>query len=325
MIEYKPFEMHTHTVHSDGQFTLDELIAAAKALDFAGIAMTDHNTSSALDAYGPVSVIHDLAVIKGIEWTTFFGHMVVTLAEKFVDWRFATPDTIDDYTAQIKACGGIVGVAHPFELGSPLCTGCFWDFKIRNWENVDYIEIWSKGNPTTHFDNPLSFNWWTDLLNQGNRIAIAAGCDWHCVDDTQLNAATYLGLKDGVISAENIREVFKAGRTFVTCGPVISFNIEQDGQTFSLGDTVSAGPAKLRFSVDTAPRRKIWKRFGIIPREMRIVMNGEPLVSAPCSGSTESAAEVCLNPGWARMEVYGDALSDEGKQIACSSPIYIRE
>ena len=45
-MRYYPFELHCHTVHSDGSFTPEELVKAAKARGLSGIALTDHNTAS---------------------------------------------------------------------------------------------------------------------------------------------------------------------------------------------------------------------------------------------------------------------------------------
>ena len=69
--------------------------------------------------------------------------MLVLGANDFVDWRDAQPDNIDEKIKQVKAVGGIVGIAHPYQLGSPLCTGGRWEFNVRDWRNVDYIEVWA--------------------------------------------------------------------------------------------------------------------------------------------------------------------------------------
>ena len=41
-------ELHTHTVHSDGEFTVEQLCRAAKERELSLIALTDHNTASGL-------------------------------------------------------------------------------------------------------------------------------------------------------------------------------------------------------------------------------------------------------------------------------------
>ena len=118
-MSYLPCELHCHTIHSDGDFTVSELQKAAADDHLAIIALTDHNTFSGWDELDD----NIIPAIRGIEWTTYFGHMLVLGANDFVDWRDAQPDNIDEKIKQVKAVGGIVGIAHPYQLGSPLCTG----------------------------------------------------------------------------------------------------------------------------------------------------------------------------------------------------------
>ncbi len=321
---YKPFEMHTHTVNSDGSFTLEELCEAVKACGLEGCALTDHNTMSAFDGLPDIPVIHGIPVIKGIEWTTFYGHMLVLLADEFVDWRYARPETIDEYIRQVKAVNGIVGIAHPFEVGSPLCTGCHWDFQVKEWENVDYIEVWSKEEPTVQFDNVLAFQMWTDLLNRGYRIAITAGRDWHRVEEPrQHQAATYIGLRDGIVTPENVREAFRKGRTWITAGPAIGFSLAGRDARYEPGDTLIPGNYSADVVIDDRPRRDFWSRFGIIPHMVRVVMNGSPVCEFSCGGSGHFSKEIKTVPGWLRCELYGEAPGGSDKLIGCTSPVYV--
>ena len=322
MITYKPFEMHTHTCNSDGRFTLEELCDAAKAYGYQGLALTDHNTYSGFDGLPETPVIHDMPVIRGIEWTTFFGHMQVLHAEKFVDWRRAAPDTIDVFTDQIKAANGIIGVVHPFEVGSPLCTGCYFDFQVRKWENIDYIEVWSKAEPTKRFETPLALKMWTDLLNRGYRLAVTAGRDWHWETKKQHAAATYIGLEEGIVSAKTVRDAFRAGRTYLTCGPRMDIAVRQGTEEFTMGQTIQQGKCSLTVHLNRDERRYYWGEFGIIPREFRIVMNGRTVLSADCADGDDFSLDFMAEKGWFRLEMYGDALGDREKQIGLSSPFY---
>lgn len=43
MTKWIACELHTHTQHSDGQFTVLELAQTAKQCGLEGIAITDHN------------------------------------------------------------------------------------------------------------------------------------------------------------------------------------------------------------------------------------------------------------------------------------------
>ena len=137
-MSYLPCELHCHSVHSDGSFSVAELLRRAYDDHLALIALTDHNTVS---GHGELDDSITPAV-PGIEWTTFFGHMLVLGARDFVDWRDAVPANIDDKIDQVHAAGGLCGVAHPFQLGSPICTGGRWAFDVQDWSRVDYLEVW---------------------------------------------------------------------------------------------------------------------------------------------------------------------------------------
>ena len=150
-MSYLPCELHCHSVHSDGAFQVKDLLNTAKDDHLALIALTDHNTMSGH------SELDDsiLPSIKGIEWTTFYGHMLVLGAKEFVDWRDAVPNNIDEKIKQVKAVGGLVGIAHPFQIGAPVCTGGRWEFNVKNWGNVDYMEIWHEDFNRISMENPF--------------------------------------------------------------------------------------------------------------------------------------------------------------------------
>lgn len=137
-----PILLHCHTNHSDGTFTPLALAEAAREAGYQGMALTDHNTCSGCDAYYMEENI-DFPMLRSMEWTTYYGHMLVFGIEEIVDWRDADLFNIDTKIAEVKAKGGLVGIAHPFDPGNPICTGCHWEFDVHNWENVDAIEIWN--------------------------------------------------------------------------------------------------------------------------------------------------------------------------------------
>ena len=131
-------ELHCHTVHSDGDFTVPALLDAARKRRLEGLALTDHNTTAGcLQARQS----RDPVVLGGMEWTTYFGHMPVLDCARYVDWRDARPDTIDEKLRAVRENGGVCGIAHPFQLGTPICTGGHWDYHVQDWSLFNYIEI----------------------------------------------------------------------------------------------------------------------------------------------------------------------------------------
>lgn len=319
---YRPFELHTHTLHSDGRFTVPDLCRAAADYGYAGIALTDHNTEAGQAELTPALQAETVCALRGIEWTTFFGHMLVLGSHEYVDWRFVLPETIDEATAQIRRVGGIAGIAHPFNIGAPMCAGCHWDFKVQNWENISYIEIWSQENPMVRTKNVMAIEWWTELLDAGHHLAATAGRDWHFYDsEPVVLTATYLGLADGVLSEENGLDALRAGRTFVTMGPTMTIEARQNGQAYGLGDTMPAGPCTVRVDVCETERRDQWERWGIAVKEIVVRYKGGA-VRKPYRGEP---AELAVDADtWMRVELYGDKQGRYGELLAISSPIYLK-
>ena len=324
MISYRPFELHNHTKHSDGGFLVPELLRAAKAYGYEGMALTDHNATTAALEVTPELSRETLLAIPGIEWTTFYGHMVVLGCRHFVDWRFVVPDTIDDALQQIRDEGGVAGVAHPCEVGSPLMCGCNWEFNVTRWDLVSYIEVWSAENPMSRSKNQLVMPWYDALLNEGHHLAISAGRDWHFPDKpgapVPLLTATYLGI-DGALTVDAALDALRAGRTFLTLGPVLGVSLRQGGASFGISETAAAGDAELAVEIDETPRREIWGAHGIAAKTVRLVVNGETADEQPFTGAPVRFTRA-FPKGWLRAEVYGDCDGKENQLLALTSPIY---
>ena len=257
MLKYRPFEMHCHTRHSDGTFLVPQLIESVAAYGYAGLALTDHNAvTGLLEVTEELQRKNNCLVLPGIEWTTFYGHLLVIGCDRFVDWRFVTPDTIDEALQEIRAAGGIAGVAHPCEVGSPLMCGCNWEFRVKRWDLMDYVEIWSGPDPHASAKNGLAMPWYDALLNQGYHLAISAGRDWHGPDkpgQIPLLTATYLGI-DGDVTIENAKAAIRAGRTYVTTGPTVDVTLKQENRIYSLGQTAHPGPASVSVRIGMEER-----------------------------------------------------------------------
>ena len=312
---FYPCELHCHTVHSDGGFTVDKLQNAAKDDGLSLIALTDHNTQSGFAELDD-SII---PVIRGIEWTTYFGHMLVLGADKFVDWRDAVPKNIDEKIEEVKQNGGIVGVAHPFQLGSPMCTGGRWEFEVSEWHKVDYIEIWHMAFAHDNIENRFATQFWTDLLDEGYKLAATNGKDWHRPVEGHF-ACTYL-LMDKP-TPENALHAIKNGRTVVSSGAKFFFTADINGKEYNIGDTVPGGDAIIKAYTDIYARRDYAAEKNIAYREIRIVTNGGEC--AVTASLTDSAIPIQLDSGnWYRAELWG-TFGGEEAMLAVTSPIYVK-
>lgn len=314
MKKWYPCELHCHTLHSDGGFTVEELMKTAEERELCGICLTDHNTTS---GWEETELFPSPKVLKGIEWTTYHGHMLVLDSKSYVDWRDAVPENIDEKTAEVKKNGGIIGVAHPFQLGTPICTGGHWDFKVKNWNNIDYMEIFSEGAPYLNTANKKARKLWHSLLSQGFRITPTMGRDWHRTRaNTFISACTYLLCGENFSDAE-MKNAIEKGRTVVSAGPLFFFETEK-GET--VGDTIESGEHTLRFTIDCSRHERVDKDRKISP---------EKIVITSKTGESEYllTSDISLNMGkggWYSAELWGSVDGKEDMLLALTAPVYTK-
>ena len=209
------FELHTHTIHSDGSFTPRELVECAIKHGYHGIAITDHNTDSGADECVKWGEKLGLTVIKGIEWTTFYGHIVVLGGNSNIDWRTVNPSTVIDKIKQAKRMGDIVGIAHPYRVGYPVCTGGRNSFPQELFKYIDFYEVVSGEleDPT----NLRSAQEYYELKQKGFNLTGTYGRDWHRDQDKEgaTYLATYIRSDRPTITAEEAIEAIKHGDLYV--------------------------------------------------------------------------------------------------------------
>lgn len=314
-MSYLPCELHCHTIHSDGDFQVKELLENAKADHLSIIALTDHNTFSGHSELDDTL----LPSIKGIEWTTYFGHMLVLGANEFVDWRDAKPYNIDEKIKNVKAVGGVVGIAHPFQMGSPICTGGRWEFNVKNWNNIDYMEIWHEDLTRITSENEKSLELWTSLLDKGYKIAATYGRDWHRPENSGHYGCTYIDI-DEEVNQSNTLKAIRLGKTVVSTGAKFFFNMHRYGNTYSIGDTVRKGTYTFSFFTDLHSRQKNAGEESVKYKSIKIVTNTGKVALE----TRYDERHVRLNlekKHWYRAELWG-SVDGESKPLAITSPIY---
>lgn len=328
-MKWLPYELHTHTLHSDGQHTLLEMAQVAKEIGLSGLALTDHNTMSGLQDMESVMEETGVNIIKGLEWTTFYGHMVALGLNGYPDWRDLGPNDIHKGIERIRDKGALAGVAHPYSLGNPMCTGCHWEYIISDWNDVDYLEVWNGPFPSVQHHNITAFNLWTDLLNEGYRLPATYGRDWHETKEGEIPAATFVQVAtddEAKVNSEIINSV-KKGALSVSMGPLLLMSLTQDGTEYSLGDDVSLSQnddknIELDLSLNFDVRNRAWS----IPEQnftLKLVGNKGVMKKTTLSEEqNETSCSVHVDGlSWIRAELYG-VMNDVSTMIAFTNPIY---
>lgn len=307
-------EMHCHTLHSDGQFSVRELIDTAVARHLDGIQLTDHNTASGHSE----AENSPIPVLKSIEWTTYFGHMHAMDCKTYVDWRDALPDNIDEKMKQVHQGGGLVGVCHPFQLGTPICTGGRWDYNVQDWSLVNYMEIWSEGCPYMNTPNERTLGLWQSLLDKGYRITPTFGRDWHrSTNDAYHSACTYL-LCEGELTDMKMKDAVKCGRSVISMGPLFYFTIGEK----TMGDEITAGEYEMNFTLDFSRMKEMGVSEKVVPEEIRIITNGGATALSLAGDVTRTKIKVAEN-SWYNAQLRGRIDESENCLIALTAPIYV--
>ena len=316
-MSYLPCELHCHTIHSDGGFTPLSLQQAAVEDHLSLIALTDHNTYSGFDETDP----NLIPVVRGIEWTTYFGHMLVLGARDFVDWRDAVPDNIDEKMKAVRAAGGVVGIAHPFQAGSPICTGGRWEFHVRDFRNVDYKEVWHEDFSPENTENDRALAMYTSLLDQGYHIAAVYGKDWHRPTPPEKHyGCTYLHFDGGLATPQGALKAIRLGKTVASTGAKFIFRVHRLGKTYGLGSTIPKGNVTFSFFTDLHSREKNAGKEILEYKTIRIVTNGgKTVLETRCDTRHE---RLKIERGhWYRAELWG-TVNGENKILAVTSPVY---
>lgn len=314
-------ELHCHTNHSDGSFTPEALMDTARARLLDGIALTDHNTMSGAPlaaAYAEKPVL-----LPGVELTTFHGHMPVLAPADWVEWRDVSAEQGDLLIRRAKEAGGTVGIAHPFQLGTPICTGGHWDYSVQDKSQIDYIEIFSEGCPYLNSSNRRAIRLWHSFLDEGLRPAPTMGRDWHRPENNIYPAAcTYLGTTAAKLSPQAMLTAICEGRTVVSAGPLFTVSAE-DGLT--VGDTLNSGKHRLDMQISYTRNDKLNGDTPVACQKIVIRTNGgavcgEYPIAARC---TAFAADVDFRPGaWYSIELWGNIGEKENQLLVITAAMF---
>lgn len=306
-------ELHSHTLHSDGGLTPPQLLAAARdrGLDF--LAVTDHNTvSELLEINQPAQ--GGLLVMPGIELTTFYGHALALGVEEWIDWRTGYNGwTMDDAARATHTAGGLFIIAHPQDIGSPVCTGCRWEYPDFDLDLADGIEIWNGGWRGSNDKNPKNLQLWRDLQVRPHRLPATAGSDFHGGKDWGNAAVTWVYARN--LSTPALLEGIRQGRLVLSSGPWLRLQVSASGNSpaVEIGGTLK-----------TAARRVLltaaWENA---PKGAELVLSSRQgtLLRKPVSSQGKMQEWVEILPD---DRLWGELYAADGEMSAFANPVIIQ-
>jgi hypothetical protein len=310
-------DLHMHTVHSDGNWTIGELISTARnhGLDF--IVITDHNTASHHAEIDRLSKdLKQPLVMRGEEITTYGGHTNAwgLPSGKWIDFRTHPGDSarISNIASQAHGAGALISINHPFVL----CGGCAWTYGATA-RDFDAIEVWN--GPWDFTDEP-ALQMWDKILQTGRRITAIASSDSHRPDTPIGKPCTHVAAR--VLSQAALLRAIRQGRVYLTenaAGPVITFEAElatgKLGERLTIGDEVHlSSPKTIRFRIGTEA----------VPADAIVSLISNGKVVRSFSSRTDNQAEVieinAQEDSYFRLEI-----RDKAKTVlALTNPIYVR-
>src|SRR5665647_3080532 len=239
-------ELHSHSVHSDGQNSVAEILAEVRALELDFFALSDHFTWSHWAELSADSARHEqtpLVVLPSIEVTTHQGHANVHGLEQ---WPNVYVDgggwTCGDLARDVHDQGGLFGVNHPFSGQQA------WRRSDIGWGDVDLLD---GVNPGPDANNDAAIGRWDRLLAQGYDITPLAGTDCHNIADPEQRLGqvfTYVRCTERSRTA--VLAGLRDGATVVSRGAALDFQIRNGTTTVGIGDTISAGGVSLALEID---------------------------------------------------------------------------
>ena len=219
---FKRLELHNHTVESDGSLTCQELTEYLAADHVDAFAITDHNTTSGQKKIEQLleEKHYPISLIRGMEYTTYFGHILCLNLAKYVPWN-----SIDQHRPELlfeaaREKGALVGIAHPFSYGDPFARGCRFEMTVSDYSKVDFIETFN--NPESlHEVNERGTNLWMSLIFSGYQITATSGMDLHNRAKLAGCYATYIEGKSSDNIASELDTAIHTHRTWVSKGALL--------------------------------------------------------------------------------------------------------
>lgn len=249
-------DLHSHSLYSDGDSPVADVVASveAKGLDF--FALTDHDTDMDGDPvhwFDPAYTSNNTVLLFGVEWTTGDGHANVWAADPFDYGALWEANRAGDPLAAVQAArdqSALFSINHPARNA--------WDYPVV--EGVNCVEIWN-GPMLVNQNYKATHEHWDRILLERRRVTGVGGSDTHELKGFIApftghgNPTTwvYADSKD----AERILEGIARGRVSVSYtydAPRLEFTADGDGDGIyetMMGDSlVTTGvPAAFKISL----------------------------------------------------------------------------
>ncbi|MRN53904.1 CehA/McbA family metallohydrolase [Paenibacillus monticola] len=211
-------DLHMHSVHSDGTYTIAEAIESCKEKGLEFMAFTDHNNAS--QNFSTLAADDQIVLIPGVELTSYKGHCnLLGELDALDDFRILTSEQAVATLQRAADHGAFISLNHPF------CSNCPWELGFDL--PYDAIEVW---NGPWRPINETAVRWWHQQLVSGRKLIAVGGSDTHRLDLHVAHGTPTSYVRSAAESKDAILRGIRAGHV------VLSFNTNETFIDLSIGE-----------------------------------------------------------------------------------------
>lgn len=287
-------EMHSHSTESDGNWPIATLCENLASDGAQFVFLTDHNTMSG--HRNPPEV--PITLVPGCELTTFFGHYPTYGVASAPVWH--QRGEVRDFRAisdEVRTLGGMIGAAHPFVPGDPLCTGCRMRADLDP-SLIDTMEVWYRRWDSPGVDNEAAYALWNRFWHEGHHVTAVGARDVHREEqrhpfpgDMPFTAIfAEANTPTAIFAGLRRREVVISG------GPMLDLRLIGQSQSARIGGELRESPRKVSAQIWNATPGLELQIFcrGEVVRRAKVERDGTVEIDLP---------QEAQRTGWFRAEL----------------------
>jgi hypothetical protein len=247
-------DLHSHSLYSDGDSSIADIVASveAKGLDF--FALTDHDThmdGNPVHWSDSAYASNDTVLLYGIEWTNGNGHANVWASWPFDYTAFWSANRNDDPMSAVEAAhhaGALFSINHPVRNA--------WEYPVV--EGTDCVEIWN-GPMIVNQNYKATHDFWDDILMDRRQVIGVGGSDTHYLNGLIAPFTGHGNPTTWVYALSRDADAILAGITkgnvsisYKVGAPRLEFMADRDGDTqfeTLMGDTIVSDGETLNFKI----------------------------------------------------------------------------
>ena len=297
-------ETHCHTVHSDGWYTVEELLDRARQDRLDYLFVTDHNSMTSNDSLRSTP---GLTVLPGVEATYYDGHYnLYGVARPIKTYVANNREDVLAIMREGRANGAIASINHPVD------ASCGWKLGVSKDVPADLIEIWN--GPFTPWNKSCIDLWQAELAKGRVWPAIGGSACHHSeLFRTLATPCTFLYSRGRAGSA--ILEAMKAGHAFIGMDMNAPALYMELGKA-RMGDVYTGEDRSLQIRID---------RLSDMDEIRLIDETGVILLLTPGACHHYETQAQLKESLFVRLEVWRSLPGLGGTLASIGNPIYIRK